>query len=139
MEMEKPICKFFLQGHCKFGKDCHNSHVLSQKPNTNLSSFNSNICKFFVENKCTKDKCTFFHGFGDQLQHVETIKANENEINNLIKMYENQFVSSDEHSFAIRFTNSPGEIKETVNKEGYKIGKMVLGTNELIFGLRQDG
>ena len=141
---EKKICKFFLEGKCKFGDKCHNLHIIPQN-NENNPLFNdlqphkknhptkNSICTFFLNNKCTRKNCPFFHGYENNLQYITTFE-NEKEINNLLVMDDNIFISCGEQSFIIRSTDNKERI-ERLNKEGYKIGIMIYSGHKIIFGL----
>ena len=63
---------------------------------------------------------------------------NEKEINNLINVNRNEYIACDEQSFIVRFADNDKEVKESLNKEGYKIGKMIYSGNKIIFALRKE-
>ena len=135
----KPICKFFLQNNCKNGNNCPFRHEYPQnfQPNSQPQQHNSNVCRFFLQNSCTKPNCAFFNGYGNQLQHVETIK-DDKEINNLIKMDDKKFIASNEQAIVVRFIGSNEPARENLKEEGFKIGKMIFSGNKVIFGLKKE-
>ena len=146
--MNKKICEFFLKGKCKYGNQCHNLHQyppnFQQNPSSKPHSFSnfrnqksSAICTFFLKNACTKQNCPYFHGIGNILQHVKIFKSDKI-INNLIKVDEKEFIACDEQAFIVRFSDNVKEVKESLNKEGYKIGKMIYSGNKIIFGLKKE-
>lgn len=144
MSNKKQICQYFLKGNCRFGDKCHNSHDISMIDDTTNAqpappTFNQQkACKFFLENKCTNDKCHFFHGYCDRLQHVKTIKDHLNEINNLVNMDNVKFISSDKQSFYVRYSRNDDSHKQTISQE-YKIGKLTFSSNKVICGIQKEG
>ena len=145
---QKKICTFYLQGKCKFGNQCHFFHP-QEIPSNNQSApapFNNNNnnqnkknqCTFFIKNKCTNQNCPFFHGYENKLQHVKLINRDK-KINNLIKMDETKFISCDEQTFIVHCMPNYGEVSKSLNKEGFKIGKMIFSGNKVIFGLKKEG
>ena len=54
-------------------------------------------------------------------------------------MDEEKYISSDEQAFIVRFINTNEEVKKILNKEEYKIGKMIYSGNKVIFGLTKKG
>jgi hypothetical protein len=149
--MSKKICEFFLKGNCKFGAKCRFLHpqniqsnqmqmpmqIQGPNPQSHIHQKNS-VCTFFLKNSCTRPNCPFFHGYGNFLQHVKVLK-NEREINNLINVNGNEFIACDEQAFIVRFADNDKEVKESLNKEGYKIGKMIYSGNKIIFALSKEG
>lgn len=101
---------------------------------------NNNICKYFLENSCNKPKgqCKFFHGFGSLL-HFKTIFTKKGNINNLLKMDDNKYITSDQLSFTVRFIQDNGISDTSLDKKGIKIGKMVFSSNKVIFSLKMEG
>lgn len=145
--MENQICPYYVKGYCRYGDKCRNYHppnqqIAQQVPNINQNNLNSNKknCIYFLKNGCTNKNCHYFHGFGDSLKHIKTIeKACDNEIINLVKMDDTKYITSDEQSFIIRFIQNDESLKETLNKNGFKIGKMIYGNNKAIFSLKKEG
>ena len=140
---KKPVCKYFLENRCNRGDKCPFLHEIppGMQPNPQQpqhpQQHNSHICKFFLSNSCSKPNCGFFHGYGNQLKHLKTING-DIEINNLIKMDDSKYIASNEREFIVRFTNRNEEVKESLNKEGFKIGKMIFSGNKVIFGLMKE-
>ena len=143
--MSKKVCEFFLKGKCRFGDKCHFFHPkdfqntqmqIQENPQSHVHQKNS-VCTFFLKNSCTRPNCPFFHGYGNILQHVKLFK-NETEINNLLNVNRNEYIACDEQSFIVRFADNDKEVKESLNKDGYKIGKMIYSGNKIIFALRKE-
>ena len=144
----KRICEYFVHGNCKFGDACRNLHVMPPEmqqnhpngvpKNPNTHHQRSNICKFFLKNSCKNPNCPYFHGYDDQLQFVTSIQ-NDKEINNLIKMDETKYITSDYEAFTVRFNGSDEIVKKSLNKEGFKMGKMIFSGNKVIFSLIKEG
>jgi flavoprotein len=139
---KKEICTYFLQGRCKHGNNCHYLHEIPQG-NPQPSNHIPQPCKYFLTNSCnkTKEECHYFHGFGGCLLHIKTIKKNNENINNLIRMDDTKFISSEEKGFIISFIQNEEQKEQPflMEKEGYKIGKMIFSSNKAIFALRREG
>ena len=135
---EKKICTYFLQGKCIFGNKCHNLHEYPNHPNNQIPSNHSPICRFFLKNACTRENCPFFHGYENTLQHIKTYNyTNTKEINNLIKVDDRTFILTNEQALITKFTDEDKDVKNELNQEGYKIGKMIYSGNKKIFGLTE--
>jgi hypothetical protein len=74
VEDDRPTCRFFLNGNCKWGNACRFSHDggYNQKP----ALGQKDVCKFFKEGNCRNGRsCPYSHESGgtftnkDQLQH----------------------------------------------------------------------
>ena len=143
MEKKNQYCTYFLQNRCNRGDKCPYRHEYppNYQPNPQQQQQhpqnNSHICKFFLTNSCTKKNCTYFHGYGAKLKHMMTYTGDK-EIINLIKMDETKYISSHEKDFIVRFTNNPEESKQSLNKDKFKIGKMIFSGNKVIFGLMKE-
>ena len=145
MEKKNQICTFFLQNRCNRGDKCPYRHEYppnyqpnpQQQHHPHNDPHNSHICKFFLKNSCTKENCTYFHGYGTKLRHLKTYKGDK-EISNLIKMDETKYIASDEKDFIVRFTNNTEESKQSLNKDEFKIGKMIFSGNKVIYGLMKE-
>ena len=132
------ICPFFLQGKCKFGAGCKNLHEYPQGNAPIPQSSNVLTCKYFLSNKCNRPTCQFFHGFGNRLLHIKSIEANEKLIN-LIKMDNTKYITSDEKSFIIRFIQNDETYINSMEQEGFEIGKMIYSANKVIMALKKKG
>jgi hypothetical protein len=53
-------------------------------------------------------------------------------------MDDSKYIASNEREFIVRFTNRNEEVKESLTKEGFKIGKMIFSGNKVIFGLMKE-
>ena len=147
MEKKNQICTFFLQNRCNRGDKCPYRHEYppnyqpnpqqQHHPHPHNDPYNSHICKYFLKNSCTKENCTYFHGYGTKLRHLKTYKGDK-EISNLIKMDETKYIASDEKDFIVRFTNNTEESKQSLNKDEFKIGKMIFSGNKVNFGLMKE-
>ena len=137
---QKNICTYYLKGICKNGDKCKFAHVNPQNLVNNTNN-NHNICAFFLTNSCRyHNHCYNFHGFGNSLMHIKTIEnAIDNDIINLVKMDDTKYIISDEKSFIVRFNGKDETVKEALNKDGFKIGKMIYSNNKVIFGLKKEG
>lgn len=52
---DKPICKFFIKGACKFGESCINSHEIKNRENMPE-------CEHFLKGKCKfGNDCIYAH------------------------------------------------------------------------------
>jgi len=60
---EQPICKFFLNGNCRWGNGCRYSHdVVGGK----TTSQKKDVCKFFKEGTCRNgESCPYSHDFSN--------------------------------------------------------------------------
>ena len=134
----KEICTYFLEGRCNRGNKCNFSHDIPQGVNLVPQT-----CQYFLTNSCKnkKDECRFFHGFGGCLLHMKSIKVKQEYIQNLVKMDDTKFISSDEKGFIVFFIQNekPEEKPFILDKEGFKIGKMIFSSNKAIFALRREG
>ena len=128
--MKKAICKYFLKGLCKYGDKCHYSHNTSTITSKNafslytdvstvnfptnpanpltedflsldISDNHKNICKAFLNGKCNDPHCTYIHGYGDRLINISKIPTHNLPINNIIKISENNFITTDEKTLKI--------------------------------------
>ena len=132
----------FIQYEYNINLIYKNAHILPQNQPTPSIHSNHNICKFFLTNSCKNENhCKFFHGFGDSLMHIKTLEnVTESQIiTNLVKMDNTKYIISDEQSFIVRFAGNDEEVKETLNKEEFKLGKMIYSNNKVIFGLKKEG
>ncbi len=139
---KKEVCTYFLQGNCKYGNKCRYSHEISQG-NPQHPNHIPQPCKYFLTNSCknSQDECHYFHGYGGCLLHIKTIKKNNEYINNLVRMDDTKFISSDEKGFIISFIQNEEQKEQPflIGKEGYKMGKMIFSSNKAIFALRREG
>ena len=138
---KREICRYFLKGICNKGNNCPFLHELPQGEAPNPHPIDNSICKFFLSDSCNKtgDTCNFFHGFGKRLFHIKKIERNGSSITNLIKMDDNKYISSDDQNFFVHFIQNDEKAKTSLEKEGFKIGKMIYSSNNVIFGLRKEG
>ena len=140
------ICPFFLKNKCTYGNKCWYSHDVSmindslniRPASVNSKQQSSNTCMFFLENRCTNKNCTYFHGYCDRLQHVKIIDDHASEINNLVKMDDTKYISSDIQAFYVRFSGNNNNVKKTIN-QGYKIGKIIFSSDKAICAVQKDG
>ena len=137
MEKKKKYCAFFFKNQCKNGNNCPFLH--EYPPGKELND--NYTCKFFLKNTCKNQNgtCNYFHGFGKRLLHIKTIEGNKNYINNLIRMDDTKYISSDDKSFIIHFLQNDEKSETSLGKEGFKIGKMIYSSNKAIFALMKEG
>ena len=137
MEKKKKYCTFCLKNQCKNGNNCPFLH--EYPPGKELND--NYTCRFFLANKCKNQNgtCNFFHGFGKRLLHIKTIEGNKNYINNLIRMDDTKYISSDDKGFIIHFLQNDEKSETSLGKEGFKIGKMIYSSNKAIFALMKEG
>ncbi len=137
MEKKKKYCAFFFKNQCKNGNNCPFLH--EYPPGKELND--NYTCRFFLANKCKNQNgtCNYFHGFGKRLLHIKTIEGNKDYINNLIKMDDTKYISSDDKSFIIHFLQNDEKSETSLGKEGFKIGKMIYSSNKAIFALMKEG
>ena len=137
MEKKKKYCTFFLKNQCTKGNNCPFLH--EYPPGKELND--NYTCKFFLKNTCKNQNgtCNYFHGFGKRLLHIKTIEGNKNYINNLIRMDDTKYISSDDKSFIIHFLQNDEKSETSLGKEGFKIGKMIYSSNKAIFALMKEG
>ena len=135
------ICQYYLQGKCMYGANCKNLHELPQGNAPIPQSSNVLTCKFFLSNSCNRQNgtCNFFHGFGNRLLHLKSIKANDEKVINLIKMDNTKYITSDEKSFIIRFIQNDETYINSMEQEGFEIGKMIYSANKVIMALKKKG
>ena len=133
---KKELCQNFIKGNCLYGDKCKFSHEI---PSDKIIIPKS--CKYFLENRCRNkiEKCQFFHGFGGCLLYYKTIKGNKEIINNLVKMDDSKYISSDDKSFVVLFMKNDQKTEKSLEKEGFKIGKMIYSSDKVIFALRREG
>ena len=137
MEKKKKYCAFFLKNECRNGNNCPFLH--EYPPGKELND--NYTCKFFLKNTCKNQNgtCNYFHGFGKRLLHIKTIEGNKNYINNLIRMDDTKYISSDDKGFIIHFLQNDEKSETSLGKEGFKIGKMIYSSNKAIFALMKEG
>ena len=137
MEKKKKYCAFFFKNQCKNGNNCPFLH--EYPPGKELND--NYTCKFFLKNTCKNQNgtCNYFHGFGKRLLHIKTIEGNKNYINNLIRMDDTKYISSDDKGFIIHFLQNDEKSETSLGKEGFKIGKMIYSSNKAIFALMKEG
>jgi hypothetical protein len=146
MSNKKIICPYFLKNECIYGSNCWYSHDVSMIDNSlnirpapiNFKQQSSKTCTYFLENRCTYKDCAFFHGYCDRLQHVKIIDEHTSEINNLVKMDDTKYISSDIQAFYVRFSGNSNNVKKTIN-QGYKIGKLIFSSDKAICAVQKEG
>ena len=146
MSSKKVLCPYFLKNQCIYGNKCRNSHDISMIDNSinirpapgNSKGQSPNTCIFFLDNRCTNKNCAYFHGYCDRLKHVKIIDEHASEINNLVKMDDTKYISSDIQAFYVRFSGNNNNVKKTIN-QGYKIGKIIFSSDKAICAVQKDG
>lgn len=164
--MNSTPCKFFIKGVCKYGSNCKYSHILTSpnlrnaftkysdntsvtpldsptKPLTDdflsldISDNKKNICKYFLSGNCTNKNCSFIHGYGDRLINISKIPSHNLPINNILKISENKFLTTDEKS--LKIYSIENEIKcifTNIVRDSGKISK-VLYHESFIFIIKE--
>ena len=146
MSNKKIICPYFLKNKCIYGSNCRDSHDLSMIDDAlnirpapiNFKQQSPKTCIYFLENRCTKKDCAYFHGYCDRLQHVKIIDEHTSEINNLVKMDDTKYISSDIQAFYVRFSGNSNNVKKAIN-QGYKIGKLIFSSDKAICAVQKEG
>ena len=66
-----PVCRFFLEGNCRFGHRCRSSHSLGNEWDWSRSTYppspdaGRSVCRFFLEGRCPRGAaCRFEHPVG---------------------------------------------------------------------------
>lgn len=147
---KKAICQFYLKGKCKFGENCKCIHpgnitpMISNLPAPNPYSPHDafmknyqypnslNLCKYFIKGKCTKDKCSFYHGFSDTLQTLQTKKAHDNEIIDLVALNNEIFITCDIAGFIAWKLDPKLDIVEEKKIEEGTICKLIVSNGRII-------
>lgn len=153
------VCQFFLKNKCTYGEKCKNIHpgyVTIGSSGQIAQSFggnpqpmdnpynphkifmqnyqypNLNLCRFFKSGNCNKDNCSFYHGFSDTLQTLQTKKAHENEIIDLIAVNKDIFITYDERGFKAWKLDPQLEVIEEKNVEEGAICKLIFSNGRVI-------
>ena len=145
MEKSQP-CKYYLKGVCKNDKNCRFSHDIdiNMRPNNSSSTDNnpmnhqnnnSHNCIHFMKGNCTRgDKCAYFHGYCNRLQHIKTINNQKNIVKELISTGNTSYISVDDNELFARKLENVNESDDESDKihEGYKIGKVIFSEDKII-------
>ncbi len=135
---KKEICKYFLQNNCKKRNNCNYLHIYPDNKQSNINSKKTSTCKFFLNNTCNKSDCGYFHGYCERLQYIKTINTHQKQINNLINMDKNKFISSDNDLFYIRLSWKDDFYAQKI-EQGYKIGKLIYFSNNVLLAIEKEG
>ena len=137
----KKICKYYLSGYCKYGKTCHYIHpdnqniMIDEEPAKPISNKSGKTCSFFLDNKCNRENCHYFHGYCDILKHIKTIQ-NDSDINNLVKIDDTRFLLSDEQKIYAKDLQNNKDIP-IYQDDNSRIGKVVVSSNKVIFAIQK--
>lgn len=159
MNNKGKICPFFLKGNCKYGTNCKNIHpngqmsmqMNQQKMTTdnemndgmnfnsppptfvgNVKQNQSKICVFFLKGNCTNQNCSYFHGYGNNLQHISTTQAQQKAILGIVAINDIKFVTYDENSFKI-WVMSPNFSCFQENQVEGKITRLIYSKGKIIY------
>ncbi|KAG4303486.1 hypothetical protein PCANB_000155 [Pneumocystis canis] len=62
LDPNRPVCRFYIQGHCPLGNTCPDKHFFSK--NGTSGRANSIVCKHWLRGLCKKgDQCEFLHEY----------------------------------------------------------------------------
>lgn len=147
--MNREICKYYLQGNCKFGANCKYYHPPPELMPSNFQPMNphpphqpnqtrSTTCKFFLKNEKCRPDCFFFHGYCERLEFVNTLTEHKLNIEYLISMTESKFITADSSEFFIRMVNDFSNAYEKKNEDkNDKIVKMAFYNSKLICAIER--
>ena len=89
---KRPICRYFMQGNCRFGDDCTFSHDIGNQ--SDLEAKKSIPCYFFQQGNCRYgDYCHFSHDEVDN-EKESWIGADDTDHSNLCSICFENIVSS---------------------------------------------
>lgn len=100
-------------------------------PPTMLSS-QLKICSFFLKGKCTNQNCSFFHGYGTNLQNISTEVCHQKPIHSIVAISDTKFVTADENSFKIWLLHPKFTCFQEQLVEG-KMTKLIYSKGKIIY------
>lgn len=129
--MEKQICQHYLKGKCRFGDKCKNIHDTEGKQPKSAKP--SNICTYFQQGKCSKDNCSFLHGYHDSLQHLSTEQIHDKPIVSVAQISEQKFITADDNTVKIWLVDENGiSAKGEQQMENEKITKVFSSKDKVV-------
>lgn len=146
--MKRPICKYFLEGHCRFGDKCRNHHpqqnpniqnpIAPQNPQINPNDQDN--CRNFLQGNCNRNNCPFFHGYGNKLKHLKKTDAHDLLINDMCyDMDHKLLLTSDKSCIKMwRFNGDNFELFKAKKIDGYEITKLTYSGKKIILILEKD-
>ena len=100
-------------------------------PPTMLSS-QLKVCSFFLKGKCTNPNCSFFHGYGTNLQNISTEMCHQKPIHSIVAINDTKFVTADESSFKIWLLHPKFQCFQEQIVEG-KMTKLIYSKGKIIY------
>jgi glutaredoxin-related protein len=103
-------------------------------PNTIQTSTSSKICNFFLKGSCTKPNCKFFHGYSENLQHIDIEKIHEKNIVSMCQINDKKFITADDNLIQI-WVISAEDKKKCVGQQMFdneKITKVIFSNEKAI-------
>ena len=112
---------------------------MSQSSSTNLtpgpvSGTSSKICNFFMKGNCNKTNCKFFHGYAENLQHIDLEKIHEKNIVSMCQISDKKFISADDNMVQIWIISAEDK-KKCVGQQSFdneKITKVIFSGEKAI-------
>jgi len=99
-----------------------------------VSSSSSKICSFFMKGNCNKANCKFFHGYAENLQHIDLEKIHEKNIVSMCQISDKKFISADDNMVQIWIISAEDK-KKCVGQQSFeneKITKVIFSGEKAI-------
>lgn len=93
----------------------------------------ANICNYFLQGKCTKEVCRYFHGYSESIQHINIEQINEKPIISFAQISDTKFLTADNSAVQIYTVTSEGKQNVFSKKfDGEKITKVIFSNGKVI-------
>jgi hypothetical protein len=99
-----------------------------------VSTSSTKICNFFLKGNCSKTNCKFFHGYAENLQHIDTEKIHEKNITSMCQINDKKFITADDYMVQI-WVISAEDKKKCVGQQSFdseKITKVIFSGEKAI-------